>query len=127
MNLLEQIARHLAFCGLGRADGDIFWGRMPDQPDDCIGVFSTDGGADEADARIQILNRASEPKRAYETACRIARALDGFQGFLAGDGAMARITAESTAAGLGTDVKKRELYAANIRAAYCAEEQEEEA
>ena len=40
---------------------------------------------------------------------------------------MARITAESTAAGLGTDAKKRELYAANIRAAYCAEEQEEEA
>ena len=117
MNLLEQIARHLAFCGLGRVDEDIFWGR--------IGVFSTDGGADGTAARIQILNRAAEPKAAYETACRIARAMDGFYGFLAGDGAMARITAESTAAGLGTDAKKRELYAANIRAATCAEEQEE--
>ena len=47
MNLLEQIAAHLELCGFGtvataQQDGNIHWGRMPDQPDDCICVYSTD-------------------------------------------------------------------------------------
>ena len=101
MNLLKEMARHLEFAGFGERDRDIFWGRMPDSPDACVAVFSPDSARPGAEngARVQIVNRAESPGAAYETACRIARAMDGFYGFLAGDGAMARITAESTAAG----------------------------
>ena len=126
MNLLEQLAAHLAFCGFGtaasyEADGNIHWGRMPDQPDDCICVFSMDSSVpgDENGARIQIMNRAKQPRKAYETAYQIACELDGFAGFLGGDGSMAHITVESSAVGLGADTKKRELYSTNIRVRYC--------
>ena len=124
MNLLEQIAQHLAFCGFGRtagAEANIYWGRMPDQPDDCVCVYSTDsalaGGTQGA--RIQLVNRSPSPRRAYETAVEMAEALDGFDGFLAGEGALARIDVVSAAAGLGADAKKREMYAVNILVRYC--------
>lgn len=42
--MLEEISRHLAFCGLGTVDEDIFWGRMPDEPDACLCVYSSDSG-----------------------------------------------------------------------------------
>ena len=43
MNLLEELARHLEFCGFGtaadeNANGNIHWARMPDAPDNCICV-----------------------------------------------------------------------------------------
>ena len=126
MNLLEQIARHLELCGFGIAadeerDGNIHWGRMPDSPDDCICVYSTNSATpgDEQGARIQIMNRSVEPGKAYEVAYDIACELDDFIGFLAGDGSMAHITVESSAVGLGADTKKRELYSTNIRVRYC--------
>lgn len=121
MNLLEQLARHLDFCGLGRTDEDIFWGRMPDAPDDCLCVYSSDSGLPGRDegARVQIVNRGRTPKAAYETACAVARELDGMRGFLAGDGALARIRVDSSAVGLGADARKREMYAANLTVYSC--------
>ena len=126
MNLLEQIAAHLELCGFGtvataRQDGNIHWGRMPDQPDDCICVYSTDSAYPGAEngARIQIMNRAKQPRKAYEVAYQIACELDGFNGFLGGDGSMANIEIMSSAVGVGADTKKRELYSTNIRVRYC--------
>lgn len=126
MNLIEQIAHHLEMCGFGTVatpeqDGTIHWGRMPDAPDDCVCVFSTDSAVpgSESGARIQIINRAKSPRTAYETSANIAEELDDFHGFLAGDGDMASITVENAATGLGGDTKKRELYVTNIRVYYC--------
>ena len=125
-NLLEQIARHIEFLGFGtvadaETDGDIFYGRMPDAPDACICVFSTDSsycGSDDG-ARIQIYTRARTTKAAYELSQAIAEELIGFDGFLAGDGAHANISKINTSAGLGTDEKNRELYSSNFLVQYC--------
>ena len=126
MNLLEQVAYHLEYCGFGTVataerDGNIHWARMPDQPDDCICVFSYDTATPGArqGARIQVINRAKSPRVAYETSASIARELEDFSGFLAGDGAMATITVENAATGIGADIKKRELYSSNFRIHYC--------
>lgn len=126
MNLLEELARHLEFCGFGtvadeNTDGDIHWGRMPDSPDDCICVYSTDSGVGGADstARIQIMNRASETKTAYEMSYNIAQELDDFNGFLNGDGRDVIIEVINSATGLGPDSKKREIYVTNITVRYC--------
>ena len=122
MNLLEQIAYHLEMCGFGRVatleqDGNIHWGRMPDQPDDCICVYSTDSAVHGAEdgARIQIINRSPNTRTAYEVAAGIGNELDGYRGFLGGDGYMADIEVDSAACGLGADTKKREMYSTNIR------------
>ena len=119
VNLLKEVACHLEFCGLGRVDGDIFWGRMPDGPEDCVGVFAANGGLPGAEtaARVQILARARETGGAYARACRIAEALDGFNGFLHGGGAAAKIEAAG-ASGRGEDEKKREMYMVEIRVKY---------
>lgn len=120
MNLLKEIARHLEFCGFGGMDETVFWGRMPDVPDSCIGVLSSNSafpGAAEG-ARLQIVNRAETPEEAYETAFALGCELADFSGFLAGDGPMAKITVLTAAQGLGGDGKKRELYAAEIRVLY---------
>lgn len=126
MNLLEELARHLEFCGFGtvadeNTDGDIHWARMPDSPDDCICVYSTDSGVGGADspARIQIMNRARETKTAYELSYKIAQELDRFKGFLNGDGRDVNIEVINSAAGLGPDGKKREIYVTNIVVKYC--------
>lgn len=126
MNLLEEIAAHLEFCGFGtvateEADGNITWGRMPDKPDDCITIYSnnTASAGDVDGARIQIMNRARNTKVAYETSVAIAQELDDFNGFLAGDGSMVRIEIVNSATGLGPDVLKRELYSTNLRVYYC--------
>lgn len=121
MNLPEQVARHLAFCGLGRAEEDIYWGRLPDSPDRCIGVFALGGTAEEGE-RIQVLNRGTGPREAYETARRIGTVLDGFRGFLAGDGPWTLCDAEKWAESLAPDGKKREMYAAEVRLRCCPEE-----
>lgn len=119
--MLEQIARHLAFCGLGTVDVDIFWGRMPDMPDECLCVYSSDSGVPGKDegSRVQIVNRSRTPGEAYEKACQVAEALDGMRGFLAGDGAMAQLRVNSSAVGLGADARKREMYAANVTVYSC--------
>lgn len=118
MNLLKEMADHLAFCGFGAVDRDIFWGRMPDSPDRCIGVFSMDSAW--KGARVQVLIRAAETVEAYETACAVAEAVDGFHGFLGGCGAMASISVDQAAEGLGADGKKRELYACALTVRWCA-------
>ena len=126
MNLIEQIARHLAQCGFGtianeRHDGNIHWGRMPDQPDDCICVYSTDTAypGSPQGARVQIMNRASDPREAYETSAGIAAALAEWDGFLAGDGAQVSVSIINSAHGMGPDAKMREIYVSNIRVRYC--------
>lgn len=126
MNLLEELAAHLEYCGFGtaasaEADGDIHWGRMPDSPDDCVCVFSTDSGVGGMDstARIQIMNRAKSTKTAYETSYAIAQELEDFNGFLHGDGRLVDIEVVNAATGLGPDTKKREVYVTNIAVKYC--------
>lgn len=126
MNLLEELAAHLEYCGFGtaasaEADGDIHWGRMPDSPDDCICVFSTDSGVGGMDstARFQIMNRARSTKTAYETSYTIAQELEDFNGFLHGDGRLVDIEIINAATGLGPDTKKREVYVTNIAVKYC--------
>ena len=126
MNLLEELARHLEFCGFGtvadeNADGDIHWARMPDSPDDCICVFSTDSGVGGPDstARFQIMNRAKSTRTAYELSYAIAQELDDYSGFLNGDGHDVHIEIINAATGLGPDTKKREVYVTNIAVKYC--------
>lgn len=126
MNILEELARHLEYCGFGavadeNTDGDIFWGRMPDAPDDCVCVYSTDSGVGGADstARFQIMNRARETKKAYETSFAIAQEMEDFDGFLCGDGRDVTVEVINAAAGLGPDTKKREVYVTNIAVRYC--------
>lgn len=126
MNILEELAEHLAFCGFGNTataeeDGNIHWARMPDQPDDCICVFSTDSGTGGPDstARFQIMTRAKSARKAYEWAYDIAQELDEFNGFLGGDGRKAIIDVINAAHGLGPDTLKREIYVTNIQVKYC--------
>ena len=126
MNLIEQFARHIEFLGFGavsdlETDGNIFWGTMPDQPDDCICVYSSDsafGGSDNG-ARIQVVVRGKNTKTAYELSQRIAEELVDYDGYLAGDGARASINPINTSIGLGADGKKRELYSSNYLVYYC--------
>ena len=117
------MAGHLEFCGFGKSDENIFWGRMPDSPDGCVCVFSADSGLPgrSEGASIRLVNRATSPGEAYETACAMARDLDGFDGFLAGNGTLARIDVLSGASGMGADGKKRELYSIDLRVRYCGE------
>lgn len=125
-NLLEQIARHIEFLGFGdvadeEKDGDIFYGRMPDDPDRCICVFSTDSGICGTDkpARIQLYVRDKYTKDAYELSKAISEELHEFDGFLAGDGAHVSIEAINTANGIGADERNRELYTSNFYVYYC--------
>ena len=128
MNLIEQIAQHLEFCGLGfcatqEEPGDIFFGHMPDEPDEAVCVFSTDSGygGSETGARIQIMTRGKvgDARTPYERACAITRELEGFSGYLAGDGPFARIDTVNSAHGMGADTSGRELYTSNYTVAYC--------
>lgn len=130
MNLMEQLARHLEFLGFGvyaseEEAGDIFYGQMPDAPDRAVCVFSQDSATpgSTGGARMQVFTRGAvgDAKTPYETACAIAEALDGFMGFLAGDGAYARIEAVSAAQGMGIDESGRHLYTSNYRIFYCEE------
>ena len=126
MNLLEEFAAHLEYCGFGtvassESDGDIHWARMPDSPDECICVFSTDSGVGGTDstARFQIMNRGRNTRNAYELSYAIAQELDDFSGFLCGDGREVTIQVINAATGLGPDTKKREVYVTNIAVRYC--------
>lgn len=126
MNILEEIALHLDYCGLGdvaneEQDGDIHWARMPDSPDDCTCVFSTDSGVGgpASTARFQIMTRARSARKAYETSYAIAKEFDSFNGFLHGDGPQVICEVVNAATGLGADTKKREMYVTNITVKYC--------
>ena len=126
MNLLEEIAAHLEWCGIGtlasaEEDGDIHWARMPDSPDECSCVFSTDSGfgGPDSTARFQIMTRSKSTRRAYEISYAIGQELAGYDGFLAGDGRMVHIDVVNAATGIGADTKKRELYVTNITVRYC--------
>ena len=86
VNLIEQMANHLEFLGLGlcateEQDGNIFWGHLPDSPDCAICIFSTDTGFSgrKDGARIQIYTRGGvgDAQWPYETACRITEELEG--------------------------------------------------
>lgn len=126
MLLIEQIADHLEFLGFGTlptnaASGSIFWGTMPDAPDECIAVYSSDSayaGAENG-ARVQIMVRGKSVKSAYSLSQAIVEALVDFDGFLGGDGAHVRIDVVNASAGIGTDSKKRELFSSNFRVFYC--------
>lgn len=128
MNLMEQFARHLEFEGFGtyaseEAPGDIFYGQMPDDPDEAICVFSQDSATAGSDsgARLQVYTRGAvgDAKTPYETACAIAEALEGFIGFLGGDGAFVRVEVINAAQGMGLDDSGRHLYSSNYRVFYC--------
>lgn len=126
MNLIEELAAHLEYCGFGTAasataDGNIHWARMPDEPDNCICVYSTDSGVGGPDsqARFQIMNRAANTRIAYETSYAIAQELDDFSGYLCGDGREVHIEVVNAATGLGPDTKKRDVYVTNIAVKYC--------
>ena len=126
MNLIEQFARHIEFCGRGQVadkevEGNIFWGLMPDQPDNAVCVFSTDsgyGGSDDG-ARVQVVVRARVTRAAYELSQRIVEDLAEFDGYLAGDGARVQIEIINASAGLGVDEKRRDLYSSNFLVRYC--------
>jgi hypothetical protein len=126
MYVIEELAEHLEWCGFGTLatadqDGDIHWGRMPDSPDDCVTVFSTDSGTGgpNATARAQIMVRAKQAKRAYELSYDIAQELEDFNGYLHGNGPGAVIEVINAATGLGADTKKREIYVTNVAIRYC--------
>lgn len=128
VNLIEQMANHLEFLGLGlcateEQDGNIFWGHLPDKPDCAICIFSTDTGFSgrKDGARIQIYTRGGvgDTQWPYEMACRITEELEGFIGFMAGDGVSVRMETVNSAQGLGTDTRGRELYSSNYLIYYC--------
>lgn len=128
MNLIEEVARHLEFAGIGymataEEDGDIFFGHMPDEPDEAVCVFSSDSArpGDEDGARIQVMTRGvvGDARTPYERALKVTEALDGFTGFLAGDGPMADVEVVMSARGVGRDTSGRELYASTYAVTYC--------
>ena len=126
MNLMEQVARHLEFVGFGTVadddtEGDIFYGHMPDKPDECVCVFSSDSayaGAPQG-ARVQIATRGKSSSSAYDRSQAIAEELADYIGYLAGDGSWTRIKVVNASAGLGADAVRRHLYSTNIRVYYC--------
>ena len=128
MNILESVCDHLDFLGLGimntdEAEGNLFWGILPDSPDRALAVMSTDSayGGSAAGARIQIFTRGpvGEIRVPYEWAVDVCHALEGFHGFLHGDGPYVRIEPVSIAQGAGADTSGRYLYVSNYRIFYC--------
>ena len=131
MNLLEQVARHIAYLGFGRVpsaeeEGEIFYGTLPDSPDFAICVYATDASypGSKTGARLQILVRGRTDREAYRTCQDLAFALADYDGFLAGGLSRAVIDLMNGARGLGSDEKKRKLYACNIRLRFCAFDEE---
>ncbi|NLI05379.1 MAG: hypothetical protein GX483_08995 [Actinomycetaceae bacterium] len=125
-NLLEDIALHLEFEGFGQLpdidqDGDIYYGKLPDKPDAAIGVLSRDAGysGSSQGARIQLIVRGNSTDESFEKAVKITETLHDFIGFLAGDRASVNIVVENGPAGIGADIKNREMYSINLRVYYC--------
>ena len=127
MHLMRHFAEHLEFCGFGvlagpEAAGNIFYGRLPDQPDLAMAVFSADSGSGDSGARMLVTVRGGTVNQAYEQSQAIAEALHDFDGFLHGDGPAVKIKALETSKGLGPDAKNRELFQSGFRVKYCEHE-----
>ena len=128
MNLLEHIGDHLDFAGLGilntdKSAGNIYWGRMPDAPDEALAVMAVNSGVPGSaeGARIQIFTRgkAGDVRTPYEWALHISDALHEFRGFLHGDGPRAEITVMKGAEGEGIDSSGRHYVVLTLRVRYC--------
>lgn len=126
MNLIEEIANHIEFLGHGimaTSDqaGSVFWGLMPDDPDLCVAVFSSDSSyaGSPNGARIQIMTRAKTTREAYELSQQIAEDLTGFMGFLGGDRSYVSIDQTNASTGIGADAQRREIYSSNFIVKYC--------
>ena len=128
MNLIERLCDHLEFLGLGICNtdetaGDLFWGILPDSPDRALAVMSVDSSyaGSTNGARIQIFTRGApgQVRVPYEWSVEVAEELEGFSGFLSGDGPRVSIEAISVAEGAGTDTSGRHLYVSNYRIRYC--------
>ena len=128
MNIIEEVALHLEFCGFGEVAnattaGTLFWGHMPDKPDQCVVVLSSDSSyaGSSTGARVQIVTRALTAKATYELSQAIVEELAEFVGFLHGDGPGVRIEIVNASSGMGADAVRRELYSTNILVYYCDE------
>ena len=127
--ILEEDTRHLASLGLGRipdeiAEGDLYYARRPETPDEAGGILPTDAsmpGSGQG-ARLQLIVRARTVRDATLRMQGMLDALDGFEGFLSGSGSYARIRVDNGVHGLGTDDRRRVLYSANLRVWYCGGE-----
>lgn len=121
MNIAKLLARHLEFEGFGALDKSLFWGWLPDTPDTAACVYSHDSGIPGSDhcARLQIITRSQSVKDGYDLSQAIAESLDGYTGYLAGDGAHASITVVNATTGLGDDHMHRSLYSTNVTVYYC--------
>lgn len=121
MNLLEEVARHLEFEGLGRTGEkcDLFYGVMPPEPDICLSVLALDLGAPGREGRIQILLRDLNPRALMERSEELVRRLDGFEGYLGGCLSLASLSLLSGPRGMGSDERRRCLCAVHFRILRC--------
>ena len=124
MNILEECTAHLAALGFGTVssreeDGNIFYGRLPERDGLTVCVMAADAGAPGRDARLEIVVRAASDREAFEVCDRIARAMDGFEGYLMGWGSRASVRLLNGAHGLGADARQRALYACNLTVRFC--------
>ena len=125
MNLLEECVRHLEYLGFGTAadeerDGNLFYGRLPEKDGVTVSVMASDAGVPGSGARLEFVVRAENDRDAFEVCDGIARALDGFEGFLMGWGRRVSMRLINGAHGLGADERRRALYACNVRVFYCS-------
>lgn len=124
MTLLEEIARHLAFLGFGEVadrerDGNIFLGRLPERDGLTLAVLAADAGVAGQAARIQIVVRSEKELEAFAVCQGMAEALADFEGYLMGYGRRVSVRVQNGAHGLGTDDRRRALYACNLTVRYC--------
>ena len=128
MTLAEHLLLHLDFLGLGHTEA-LFFGLLPDAPDRALALMCRDAGVSGA-ARYQIYTRGlpGEILYPYRWALACGQALDGFCGYLHGDGPRARILVTCCAQGTGIDMRGRHLYLCTLEVWHCWEEtwQEEE-
>lgn len=128
MHLIAQLARQLAESGHGTwpeagRQGDVFYGMMPPKPDACLCVYAVDASVpgSENGARVQIVLRGppgvTDPPLTLGMA--VAEELDGWKGFLCGDGHYVKIAVENGPADIGPDENSRQMYSVNLRVRYC--------
>lgn len=124
MNLLEEMAWHLAFLGFGEVatrerDGNIFFGRLPEHEGLTVAVLAGDGGGPGRPAQLEIAVRAASDRAAFEACQGVAEACGEFDGYLMGDGRRASLRLKSGAHGLGADERRRPVYACALEARVC--------
>ncbi len=125
MDLLTQLARQMAAMDLGALGGPggtLFIGQMPAAPVDAVALYARDlrTPGDDAGAVVQVLVRGDGGETAALTlAGRIAAALDGFCGYLCGDGFWADVRLLSGPADIGAGRTGHHEYAISFRVYYC--------